>query len=101
MQKLLIQKKPREAMYAWGGLIAYVLAYDLWAMARNKRTLSQGFSSNLNNWPGKVALFTTWAIITKHLLFGKYFTRYEVIGWSATGFRKRVGAKEVKEWIMD
>ncbi len=56
-----------EGQYAWLGLIAYVIAYDIVAILKDKRTLSGAFYSATTNTIGRVVLATLWGYLTAHL----------------------------------
>ena len=89
------EKRAREATYAWAGLAAYILAYDAYALKKNKQTLSKGFTNGMATWKGRVALVLIWAAITKHLVFSKFHPEFDIIGLAANKVSERWGVVEL------
>ena len=57
-----------EGNLAWAGIIASVVAYDVWAILRNKETLSGAFDKSLSSRRGTAtATLVLWAGLTVHL----------------------------------
>lgn len=56
-----------EGHYAWLGLVAYVIAYDVIAIIKGKRTLSNAFYTATNQKRTKLALIVLWGYLTAHL----------------------------------
>lgn len=52
----------------WLGLAGYVLAYDVWAIANNRETLSSGFWRALSCPRKRWLVIGAWGLITKHLV---------------------------------
>lgn len=56
-----------EGDTAWAGLLAYVIAYDLWAMTQGRETLSASYyraiQHPLRRWPTVLL----WLVLTLHL----------------------------------
>ncbi len=65
----LIMRTPDidEGQYAWLGLVAYVVAYDVVALLKDKRTLSGAFYSATTTKIGRVLLALLWGYLTAHL----------------------------------
>lgn len=54
---------------AWGGVAAYVVTYDLWAIRTKNHTMSSGFWKALGNKWTRVPTILIWALLTTHLFF--------------------------------
>lgn len=51
----------------WIGLVAYVLAYDLYAIRYGKQTLSSAFYEALKHPQRRWLVIISWAYLTRHL----------------------------------
>ena len=56
-----------EGHYAWIVLAIYIIAYDIIAINKGKRTLSTAFYTATNRMSRKIFLTTFWAYLTAHL----------------------------------
>jgi len=65
----LIMRTPDidEGQYAWLVLALYIIAYDIIAITKGKRTLSTAFYTATTRMSRKIALATFWAYLTAHL----------------------------------
>ena len=52
---------------AWLGLLAGVVAYDAWALAQSRETLSESFDRALRSPRRSLFTVAAWAVITEHL----------------------------------
>ena len=52
---------------AWAGLAAYIVSYDVYAIARNKDTLSMAFYEALRHPVKRWPVIIIWTYITFHL----------------------------------
>ena len=60
-------KMTTEGDRAWVGLLAYVVAYDLWAGLTGRETLSMSFDRALKDPLRGAATLALWAGVTIHL----------------------------------
>lgn len=56
-----------EGTYAWLGLSAYVVAYDLWAIRTGHQTLSSAFYEAVKHPQRRWLVVASWAYLTAHL----------------------------------
>ena len=56
-----------EGHYAWLVLALYIIAYDVIAINKGKRTLSTAFYTATTRMSRKIFLATFWAYLTAHL----------------------------------
>lgn len=60
----------RKAAYGWLGIVAWVTAYDVWAMKTKNITLSQGFWNSVHHRHYRWVVIPVWAALTWHLFTG-------------------------------
>lgn len=81
----------------WLGLAGYVLAVDVYAMMKDKETLSEGLYNALvhprRRWP----VIIGWILTTKHLFFRKFLAWLDPFALIAllVGILKRITGRTV------
>lgn len=78
-----------NASLAWSGLVAYVLAYDYYAIKNGKKTMSAGFAQCLDHRGWRIAVLAAWFMVTKHLAFNDVGRKYDPIQLAADKMRGR------------
>lgn len=85
--------------YLWAGLIAYVVAVDMYALLSEKETLSDACTRMLGSPIKRWAVIAAWGLTTKHL-----FVR-NVVPWldpfaAMAGTAKIIKHKEKDKWTV-
>lgn len=62
-----ITEKVDIGAIAWGGIVVYVILYDLFALRTKKSTLSSAFYSFSSSKVGRPSLILFWFYLTSHL----------------------------------
>lgn len=62
-----MNERARAGVWAWGGIIAYVLIYDVFALRTKRHTLSAGFHHISTLKVGRPLLVGFWFYLTSHL----------------------------------
>lgn len=78
--------------YGWIGLAAYVTAWDVWAMTKNKETLSGAYYRSLGSWKTAVPVLVWTALTVKHLALPKVLPQIDLLHHAAEFGTKKFGA---------
>ena len=71
------KRTPRSpASFGWTAVAAVVIAFDTWAIRRNKETLSSAFWRAQGNPVGMAALSVIWGSLTYHLFLERRVGKY-------------------------
>lgn len=60
----------RKALCAWVAVLAWVAAYDVWAMRHKSSTLSSAFRYGSRHKHGRFVIIPAWVLLTTHLFIG-------------------------------
>jgi len=82
--------KIKEGDVAWIGLLAYVVAYDVYAMATGHETLTSSYYRALSDPRRRWVTITAWGYLTGHLygVIPKRFDLMARVGTVASRLRR-------------
>lgn len=65
--------------FGWLGLAAYVVAFDAWAIATKRETLSSSFANALNHPIKRVPVIIGASIVYGHLMVPPKYHKYDPV----------------------